>query len=79
MTYVEQQDKRLCAPNGCTAKSFFGLSAVLNQKAKAYLSSKLQGITCSPRPVCDSWEVRKTTARTGVAFMNLGTGWSFQA
>ncbi len=45
MIYVDQLDKRVCAPNRCTAASFFGLSAALNQKASARPSSKLQGIT----------------------------------
>ena len=64
MTYVEQQDKRLCAPNGCTAKSFFGLSAVLNQKAKAYLSSKLQGITFKIK-------IERLTRRAALALRGL--------
>ena len=48
MTYVKQQDKRLCVPAGCTAISFFGLSGfsvTLKQKATDHSSSKLQGIT----------------------------------
>ena len=64
MTYVEQQDKRLCAPNGCTAKSFFGLSAVLNQKAKAYLSSKPQGITFKIK-------IERLTRRAALALRGL--------
>jgi hypothetical protein len=35
MTYVKQQDKRLCVQAGCTATSFFGLAAAQNQKATA--------------------------------------------
>lgn len=49
MRYVKQQDKRLCAPNRCTAKSFFGLSLALNQKVAAHSNSKLQGITCESK------------------------------
>jgi hypothetical protein len=45
MISLEQQDKRLCVSAGCTAASFFGLSAALNQKATARPSNKLQGIT----------------------------------
>jgi hypothetical protein len=44
MIYVEQHDKRLCAPNGCTAASFFGLSAALSETAAAHPRSKLRGI-----------------------------------
>jgi hypothetical protein len=46
MIYVERKDKRLCFPAGCTATSFFGLAAAINQKAAAHPGSKLQGITC---------------------------------
>jgi hypothetical protein len=92
MIYVERKDKRLCFPAGCTATSFFGLAAAINQKAAAHPGSKLQGITfkskrervitescpCSPRPDASLWEVR-TTARDRVAIMNLVAGWGLQA
>jgi len=44
MIHVEQHNKRLCVLNGCTAASFFGLSAAINQKASEHPSSKLKGI-----------------------------------
>jgi len=64
MTYVEQQDKRLYAPNGYTATSFFGLSAVQNQKAKAHLSSKPQGITFKIK-------IERVTRRAALALRGL--------
>jgi hypothetical protein len=64
MIYVEQHDKRLCAPNGCTAASFFGLSAALNQKVAARPSNKLQGIT-------DKTKIERFTRRAALALRGL--------
>ena len=64
MIYVEQQDKRLCFPAGCTATSFFGLSAALNQKATAHPSSKLQGITSKIK-------IERVTRRAALALRGL--------
>jgi hypothetical protein len=46
MICLLRKDKKLCVPAGCTATSFFGLAAAINQKAAAHPGSKLQGITC---------------------------------
>jgi hypothetical protein len=64
MIYVDQQDKRLCVPARCTATSFFGLSAMINQKAKAYLSSKLQSITFKIK-------IERVTRRAALALRDL--------
>ena len=91
MIYVERKDKRLCFPAGCTATSFFGLAAAQNQKAAAHSSSKLQGITCKSKrervtrraalalPGLLRFFGRFAPQHAGVAIMNLGTGWGFQA
>jgi hypothetical protein len=64
MIYVEQHDKRLCAPNRCTAASFFGLSAALIQKATVCPSNKLQGIK-------DKTEIERLTRRAALALRGL--------
>jgi hypothetical protein len=51
MIYVDQLDKRVCAPNRCTATSFFGLSVALNKKAEEHFISKSRGITSKTKTV----------------------------
>ena len=81
MIYVEQEDKRLCVPDRCTATSFFGPATAQNQKATAHTSNKLQGIKCkskrervskescpcSPRPVLRFFGRFAKPARSRVA------------
>jgi hypothetical protein len=66
MISIEQQDKRLCVPAGCTAASFFGLSAALNQKATARPSNKLQGITSKAK-------IERLTRRAALALRGLAS------
>jgi len=64
MIYVDQHDKRVCAPNRCTATSFFGLSAALNKKAAEHFSSKSRGITSKTKTV-------SVTRRAALALRDL--------
>lgn len=90
MIYVEQHDKRLCAPSGCTARSFFGLSAALKQKAMTHPDSKLHGIASEIK--IESLTRRAAHALRGLASLgrfapqhapelqlNREAGWGLQA